>query len=354
MHKQPALKMSPTTYIALWGSLLAALRGALLSKLWLYAYLSLIVSDDISHTNSFFWSMLSTFSSDTMLRTPTNAVANATIKTNKSTSLENTQSDFFVAYGTKQRFPIGNDGRHGKQCDTRAADKQNNICFPRRLFDMLNEIDGQCEAARFSSIISWHKTGMGFVIHKPEEFVRTAMPIFFRSQSKFTSFQRQLNNYGFQRIQDRKENGSLTYYHKLFLRDQPALCRTIVLRSKILKKTQVTRPTSINSLNRQEERMALLFKNMSRPHLPSNGMSRSTNNVTFSIPIVASGGPLMVEGDAILDEAVEEICGLFDSESRETSPLYDVLSPGDNKYYHSTDDGVWDPDVESLDALEEL
>ena len=67
--------------------------------------------------------------------------------------------------------------------------------------------------------------GRCFVIHKPKEFVAKVMPLHFR-QSKITSFQRQLNLYGFNRITKGLDRGG--YYHELFLRHKAFLCANMV------------------------------------------------------------------------------------------------------------------------------
>ena len=51
------------------------------------------------------------------------------------------------------------------------------------------------------------------------------MPSYFR-QSKLTSFQRQLNLYGFSRITTGQDRGG--YYHELFLRHRLFLCQSMV------------------------------------------------------------------------------------------------------------------------------
>jgi hypothetical protein len=63
------------------------------------------------------------------------------------------------------------------------------------------------------------------VVHKPKEFVEDVMPTYFR-QSKLTSFQRQLNLYGFARITKGPDRGG--YYHELFLRHKLFLSETMV------------------------------------------------------------------------------------------------------------------------------
>lgn len=66
--------------------------------------------------------------------------------------------------------------------------------------------------------------GRCFLVHNPKEFVDEIMSTFFR-QSKLTSFQRQLNLYGFSRITAGRDRGG--YYHELFLRDKLFLCQNM-------------------------------------------------------------------------------------------------------------------------------
>ena len=76
--------------------------------------------------------------------------------------------------------------------------------------------------------------GRCFVVHKPKEFVVEVMPTYFH-QSKLTSFQRQLNLYGFTRITRGPDRGG--YYHELFLRHKMFLCKTMV-RYRLLNQMQ--------------------------------------------------------------------------------------------------------------------
>lgn len=69
------------------------------------------------------------------------------------------------------------------------------------------------------SIVSWISEGKAFRVHKRKVFVETILPSYF-NQTKYKSFQRQLNLWGFDRIvKSGSEKGA--YYHMHFLRDQP-------------------------------------------------------------------------------------------------------------------------------------
>jgi hypothetical protein len=89
--------------------------------------------------------------------------------------------------------------------------------FPEKLHRMLQEV----EEAGDSDIISFFSHGRAFGVHDPEQFVSKIMPKYFK-QSRLSSFQRQLNLYGFTRISSGADTGG--YYHELFLKGRPALC----------------------------------------------------------------------------------------------------------------------------------
>lgn len=97
--------------------------------------------------------------------------------------------------------------------------------FPLKLHRMLD----QTKADGLETIVSWLSHGRAFKIHKPKVFATDVMPNFF-NQSKYTSFQRQLNLYGFSRCGRGVDSGA--YYHELFLRGKPSLARGL-LRTKV-------------------------------------------------------------------------------------------------------------------------
>lgn len=106
--------------------------------------------------------------------------------------------------------------------------------FPSKLHMVLDQV----ERDGFASIISWQPHGRCFVIHKPKAFVDFIMPKYvakshfrrishlthlrYYKQSKLTSFQRQLNLYGFQRVTRGRDAGG--YYNEFFLRGRVDLC----------------------------------------------------------------------------------------------------------------------------------
>ncbi|GFH45179.1 hypothetical protein CTEN210_01653 [Chaetoceros tenuissimus] len=77
-------------------------------------------------------------------------------------------------------------------------------------------------------IVSWMPHGRSFKVHSMRVFEEIIMKRFFR-QSKISSFRRQLNLYGFQRVHYGRDIGS--YYHRYFLRGKPQLAKHITRES---------------------------------------------------------------------------------------------------------------------------
>jgi hypothetical protein len=99
------------------------------------------------------------------------------------------------------------------------------FCFPYILHGML-------DAARdegFESIVSWLPDENAFKVHIPHDFLTHVMPRFFR-HTKYKSFQRQLNLWGFKGF--KCGPGIYGYAHAYFVRGNPSLC-SLMKRSKI-------------------------------------------------------------------------------------------------------------------------
>jgi hypothetical protein len=65
-------------------------------------------------------------------------------------------------------------------------------------------------------LISWRDDGLSFQVHLPSEFARTVLPRYFK-HSNFTSFARQLNQYGFRKL----DSDHFVFGNRYFVRDHP-------------------------------------------------------------------------------------------------------------------------------------
>jgi hypothetical protein len=71
------------------------------------------------------------------------------------------------------------------------------------------------------SVISWQPHGKAFRVHHPDAFAKTVMPRYFKQQTKYKSFQRQLHMYGFHRINKGMDTGA--YFHSMFIRNKKSM-----------------------------------------------------------------------------------------------------------------------------------
>jgi HSF-type DNA-binding len=69
-------------------------------------------------------------------------------------------------------------------------------------------------------VVSWQDHGLAFRVHNKSEFATSFMPRFFKSK-QYSYFCDVLRTWGFVRLKDGDDNGA--YFHKLFIRDDPAL-----------------------------------------------------------------------------------------------------------------------------------
>eukprot|EP00978_Attheya_sp_CCMP212_P020706 scaffold59562_cov57-Attheya_sp.AAC.4 len=87
--------------------------------------------------------------------------------------------------------------------------------FPKTLYEILSRDD-------ITDIISWCPHGRAWRVHKPKAFEDRVLSQHFR-HSKYSSFTRQVNGWGFRRITQGKDQNA--YYHEQFLRGFPHLCK---------------------------------------------------------------------------------------------------------------------------------
>jgi hypothetical protein len=70
-------------------------------------------------------------------------------------------------------------------------------------------------------IVSWQPHGKAFRVHLPDAFAKTVLPHYFKKQTKYKSFLRQLHIYGFHRIGKGIDRGA--YYHSMFIRNEKSM-----------------------------------------------------------------------------------------------------------------------------------
>lgn len=95
--------------------------------------------------------------------------------------------------------------------------------FPQILMHVLS-------IEEYSDMISWTPDGLGFDVTKPFDFTSDVLPRFFK-EAQFASFVRKLNRWGFRRLNRGTDSGA--FYHDLFRRDKPELCKKMSCKNVI-------------------------------------------------------------------------------------------------------------------------
>jgi hypothetical protein len=115
-----------------------------------------------------------------------------------------------------------NHSIHSKIKSVSQSDKQQQqptaeIRFPWKLHRILDD----AESKGYSDIVSWVPSENGFKVHKTKDFDEEIMPKYF-DKTKYKSFQRQLNMWGFDRVGSGTFKGA--YLHPYFIRGKPEQC----------------------------------------------------------------------------------------------------------------------------------
>ena len=97
--------------------------------------------------------------------------------------------------------------------------------FPFKVYRLL----AYAEKAGKTHIISFCPNGKTFKIHEPRDFENEIMPLFFNT-NRVASFQRQLNQYGFQRVQEGPYRGGFRHEH--FIKGHPLSCQNIIRKKR--------------------------------------------------------------------------------------------------------------------------
>ena len=83
---------------------------------------------------------------------------------------------------------------NNKRTRTRMTSNNNKKSFLSKLYDILNDIN-------YNEIISWNKEGTGIIIKNTIALCQSVLPKYYNHHN-YSSFVRQLNLYGFHKIQE--------------------------------------------------------------------------------------------------------------------------------------------------------
>ena len=125
---------------------------------------------------------------------------------------------------------------------TQSSSSASGVQFPWKLHNMLNN----AEVEGYDAVVSWDGEN-GFKVHDKDTFVANIVPKYF-SQTKYRSFQRMLNMWGFQRIREGPRKG--VYIHQNFRRGEPNLCNR--MKCEKIKRRHTVPYTNKTNTNRQD------------------------------------------------------------------------------------------------------
>ena len=148
-------------------------------------------------------------------------------------SVDENGDESFVYHDYRDVSPPSRDDVNCSIWDKRNSIKENNSSnarepnFPMKLHSILSHPE-------FRDMISWMPHGRSWRVLKPKAFEERVIPLYFR-HGQYSSFARQVNGWGFNRITQGADYNS--YYHELFLRGKPFLCERMRRPSCSKKKT---------------------------------------------------------------------------------------------------------------------
>jgi hypothetical protein len=172
----------------------------------------------------------------------------------------------------------------------------NCIPFPWKLHEMLS----CAKTEDFESVVSWLPDGNSFKVHDQDEFVSNILPAYLENQTKYKSFQRQLNLWGFERILHGDWKGG--YYHKDFVKGQESHCQRLT-RQKVKRKSRAARALlspsssteSLTELNKSAQVKSVVPREVFEDHKDDiiKDLMFSFDNLVDS---PQNGDPLLFEG----------------------------------------------------------
>lgn len=148
------------------------------------------------------------------------------------------------------------------------ADDDVALTFPQRLMEILENEEN-------TDIISWLPHGRGFVIFRKKAFEQKILPKYFHKSSKYSSFTRKLNRWGFVRVTRGPEIGA--YYHRNFQRGGHRLVQQMSCQSATKAVTMVKPALMSPNMSLRLESGALPMNNSA-----SSRAANSSSDIIYS------------------------------------------------------------------------
>ena len=134
--------------------------------------------------------------------------------------------------------------------------------FPWILHQLLEDATSNLKSGNYQDderIVCWNPSGKAFKVLKRDNFMKHVLPKYFK-QTKFKSFVRQLNLWGFVYKDDGPEKGS--YMHPKFIQNQPQLCNEMK-RQKVKSRIVAGAALPTNPLLHNQQQRQSLERNIS-------------------------------------------------------------------------------------------
>lgn len=186
--------------------------------------------------------------------------------------------------------------------------------FPFKLYNMLE----YAADSQYSSAVSWSEDGRAFAIHSRETFLENIVPMFFK-QTKFRSFTRQLNLWGFVRVPD---DPNETWQNEHFIRGRVerlgSIQRVEVKNNK--PKTKTRQPKNIKPIKRRTTRTPKGRRTMARVSSPAD---LSDSSLSTESPFVSMEPPYATTSKSCHETALGRKC-YHACDAPRQQPLYVV------------------------------
>lgn len=218
------------------------------------------------------------------------------------------------------------EGESSQPSSNPLAENINPFTFPYRLYDLLEGLLGHS----FHEILHWKSHGLAFVISDMERLEAEVLPVIFNRkllfeflfplspshfpsllllllllpESKWSSFQRQLNLYGFQKASsprvstspstnnnNNKNDPITTYFHRSFQRNRKELLKTITRIGRNCKKEKSLHNKAVARRSSSSSRLHSSSSSLTSPG-PSPSLSATvTYSTTSQSPSLISTTP---------------------------------------------------------------
>lgn len=200
------------------------------------------------------------------------------------------------------------------------------VQFPGKLHDMMAFV----EREGLESIISWVRNGRALMVHNPEKLVEL-LPLFF-SQTKYRSFQRQLNMWHFERVLDGPDRGA--FVHPLFIRGNKPLCAYMSRHGlhlplpQHLTQLQSNMPLTSNISNNDVPIKRVSLESTISDFTPSKSDILTSDSALHCIPDLKDGDLSIFEGRQFyfVDSVITDSDAQCESEEDNENRIYDIES----------------------------